>query len=129
MEDHLGMNIQLASAPEVLPDHEAKGLCITVPLTARPDEVLLDAINASPAITAYCESVEPQESALVLALKKDAGPEGLGTLMTAVSSLIELSNKDREAAAKTEEELRLDELRREQADAEAALQAWWESRS
>jgi hypothetical protein len=123
------MNIQLASAPEVLPDAEAKGLCIAVPLTARPDEVLLDAINASPAITAYCASVEPEESALVLALKKDAGPEGLGTLMTAVSSLIELSNKDREAAAKTEEERRLDELRREQADAEAALQAWWESRS
>lgn len=123
------MNIQLASAPEVLPDHEAKGLFITVPLTARPDEVLLDAINASPAITAYCASVEPQESALLLALKKDAGPEGLGTLMTAVSSLIELSNKDREAAEKTEEERRLDELRREQADAEAALQAWWESRS
>jgi hypothetical protein len=123
------MNIQLASAPEVLSDHEAKGLCITVPLTARPDDVLLDAINASPAITAYCASVEPEESALVLALKKDAGPDGLGTLMTAVSSLIELSNKDREAAEKTEEERRLDELRREQADAETALQAWWESRS
>lgn len=123
------MNIQLASVPEVLPDPEAKGLCITVPLTARPDEVLLDAINASPAITAYCASVEPEESALLLVLKKDAGPEGLGTLMTAVSSLIELSNKDREAAAKTEEERRLDELEREQADAEAALQAWWESRS
>jgi hypothetical protein len=123
------MNIQLASAPEVLPDAEAKGLCITVPLTARPDEVLLDAINASPAITAYCASVEPEESTLVLVLKKDAGPEGLGTLMTAVSSLIELSNKDREAAAKTEEERRLDELEREQADAQAALQAWWESRS
>jgi len=123
------MNIQLASAPEVLSGHEAKGLCITVPLTARPDDVLLDAINASPAITAYCASVEPEESALVLALKKDAGPDGLGTLMTAVSSLIELSNKDREAAEKTEEERRLDELRREQADAETALQAWWESRS
>jgi hypothetical protein len=123
------MNIQLASAPEVLPDAEAKGLCITVPLTARPDEVLLDAINASPAITAYCASVEPEESTLILVLKKDAGPDGLGTLMTAVSSLIELSNKDREAAAKTEEERRLEELERAQADAQAALQAWWESRS
>jgi len=41
--------------------------------------------------------------------------------MTAVSSLIELSNKDREAAAKTEEERRLEELKREQADAQAAL--------
>jgi hypothetical protein len=123
------MNIQLASAPEVLPDPEGKGLRITVPLTERPDEVLLDAINASPAITAYCASVEPEESALALVLKKDAGPEGLGTLMTAVSSLVELSNKDREAAAKTEEERRLDELERERADAEAALQAWWQSRS
>lgn len=123
------MHIQLASAPEVLQDPEAKGLRITVPLTAQPDELLLDAIDASPAITAYCASVEPEESALVLVLKKDAGPDGLGTLMTAVSSLIELSNKDREASAKTEEERRLEELEREQADAEAALQAWWESRS
>jgi hypothetical protein len=123
------MNIQLASAPEVLQDPEAKGLRITVPLTAQPDELLLDAIDASPAITAYCASVEPEESALVLVLKKDAGPDGLGTLMTAVSSLVELSNKDREAAAKTEEERRLEELEREQADAEAALQAWWESRN
>ncbi|HST33452.1 MAG TPA: hypothetical protein VLJ80_08015 [Solirubrobacteraceae bacterium] len=123
------MNIQLASAPEVLPDPEAKGLRITVPLTAQPDELLLDAIDASPAITAYCASVEPDASALVLVLKKDAGPDGLGTLMTAVSSLVELSNKDREAAAKTEDERRLEELEREQADAEAALQAWWESRS
>jgi hypothetical protein len=123
------MNIQLASAPEVLSDPEAKGLRITVPLTAQPDELLIDALDASPAITAYCTSVEPEESALVLVLKKDAGPDGLGTLMTAVSSLVELSNKDREAAAKTEEERRLEEFEREQADAEAALQAWWESRS
>jgi hypothetical protein len=43
------MNIQLASAPEVVSDPEAKGLCVTVPLTARPDELLLDAIDASPA--------------------------------------------------------------------------------
>jgi hypothetical protein len=123
------MNIQLASPPEVLQDPEAKGLRITVPLTAPPDELLLDALDASPAITAYCTSVEPEESALVLILKKDAGPDGLGTLMTAVSSLVELSNKEREAAAMTKEERRLEELEQEQADAEAALQAWWESRS
>lgn len=123
------MNIQLASAPEVLQDPEAKGLRITVPLTAQPDELLLDAIDASPAVTAYCASVESEGSALVLVLKKDAGPDGLGTLMTAVSSLVELSNKDREAAAKTKEERRLEELEQEQADAEAALKAWWESRS
>jgi hypothetical protein len=123
------MDIQLASAPEVLSDPEAKALRITVPLTAQPDELLLEALDASPAITAYCTSVDPEESALVLVLKKDAGPDGLGTLMTAVSSLVELSNKDREAAAKTKEERRLEELEQEQADAEAALQAWWESRS
>jgi hypothetical protein len=122
------MNIQLASAPEVLSDPEAKGLCITVPLTARPDELLLDAIDASPAVTAYCASVEPHENALALVLKKDAGPDGLGTLMTAVSSLVELTNKDREAAAKSEEERQREELERERAEAEAALQAWWESR-
>jgi hypothetical protein len=123
------MNIQLASAPEVLSDPEAKGLRVTVPLTARPDELLLDAIDASPAVTAYCASVEAEENALALVLKKDAGPDGLGTLMTAVSSLVELTNKDREAAAKSEEERRREELERERAEAEAALQAWWESRS
>jgi len=123
------MEIQLANAPEVQPDPEGKGLRIKVALTARPDELLLDAIDASPAVTAYCASVEAEEQALALVLKKDAGPDGLGTLMTAVSSLIELTNKDREAAAKTKEERRREELEQERAEAEAALQAWWESRS
>jgi hypothetical protein len=123
------MEIQLANAPEVQPDPEGKGLRIKVPLTARPDELLLDAIDASPAVTAYCASVEPEEQALALVLKKDARPDGLGTLMTAVSSLVELTNKDREAAAKTKEERRREELEQERAEAEAALQAWWESRS
>jgi hypothetical protein len=123
------MNIQLAGAPEVLPNPEAKGLCITLPLTGRPDERLLDAIEASPTITAYCTSVEPEERALLLFLKQETGPEGLGTLLTAVASLVDLSNREREDAAKTEEQRRIEELETERADAEAALQAWWESRS
>jgi hypothetical protein len=123
------MNIQLAGAPEVLPNPEAKGLCITVPLTGSPDERLLDAIDASPTITAYCTSIETAERALVLLLKKETGPEGLSPLLTAVASLVDLSNREREDAAKTEEQRRMDELESERADAEAALQAWWNSRS
>jgi hypothetical protein len=37
-----------AGRPEVFPDREANGLCIEVPLTAQPDERLLDAIEESP---------------------------------------------------------------------------------
>jgi hypothetical protein len=128
-EDDLGMNIQLAGAPEVLPNPEAKGLCIAVTLTGTPDERLLDAIEASPTITAYCTSIEPEERALVLLLKKETGPESLSPLLTAVASLVELSNREREDAAKTEEQRRVEELEAERADAEAALKAWWEGRS
>ena len=125
-EENPAANIQLAGAPEVLTSPEAKGLCIRVPLTAPPDEQLLNLIRTSPAIRAYCDSVEPEESALLLPLKKDTGSEGLGTLMTAVASLINLANDERKAAAQTEEEREIEELERARADAEAELQAWWE---
>jgi hypothetical protein len=123
------MKIELAGAPEVLPNPEAKGLCIAVPLTGRPDERLLEAIEASPTTMAYCTSIEPEERALVLFVKKEAGPEELSPLLTAVASLVDLSNREREDAAKTDEQRGREELEAGRAHAEAALEAWWESRS
>jgi hypothetical protein len=123
------MTIELAGPPEVLANPEAKGLCIAVPLTAAADERLLEAIVASPTIMAYCRSIESEGDALLLLLKKDSGPEGLRTLLTAVSSLVDLTNGEREDAAKTDEQLRLDELDAEREQAEVELRAWWDSRA
>lgn len=122
------MKIDLAGRPHTLADPE-RGLSITVPLTEPPDELLLDAIEESPTITAYCKSVEADERALVLLLKKESGTDGLSTLLTAVSSLVDSTNGEREDAAKTERERLLDELADQREQAEAELLRWWQSRA
>lgn len=77
---------------------------------------------------AYCRAVETDERALVLVLKKELAPEGLSTLLTAVASLVELTNDERAEMQKTEAERRLDELETQRTRAESELQIWWESR-
>lgn len=122
------MRIQLAGPPEALCNPEEKGLRVAVPLSDPPDERLVEAIAASPTIMAYCRSVETDERALVLVLKKESGPEGLGTLLTAVASLVDLTNDERAEAHKTDEERRLDELEAQRKQAESELETWWEQR-
>lgn len=123
------MNIELAGPPQALPGTDPEGLCIKVALTAPPDERLLDAIEASPPLSAFCSSVESDEQALVLFLKSETGPETLSTLLNAVSSLVDRANAERRDVAKTEEQRRLEELEGRRADAEAELRVWWERRS
>lgn len=122
------MRIQLAGPPEARSDPEEEGLCVAVPLSDPADERLLAAIAASPTIMAYCRAVETDERALVLVLKKELAPEGLSTLLTAVASLVELTNDERAEMQKTEAERRLDELETQRTRAESELQIWWESR-
>ena len=94
-----------------------------------PDERLLEAIEQSPPIAAFCGAIDTDEHALVLLLKSETGPEELSTLLNAVSSLVDRANAEREDVAKTEEQRRLEELEGQRADAEAELRVWWERRS
>ena len=122
------VNIELAGPPEALSGGDGEGLRIKVPLTAPPDERLLDAIEQSPPITAFCGSIDTDEHALVLLLKSATEPEALSTLLNAVSSLVDRANAEREDLAKTDEQRRLEELEAQRADAEAELRVWWERR-
>lgn len=124
-----GPRIRLAGRPEIVSDPEDKCLRIAIPLSDPADGRLVDAIAESPTVMAYCRSVEADERALALVLKKESATEGLRTLMTAVASLVDLTNDERDEAAKTDEQRRLDELQAHRGEAESELEAWWESRT
>jgi hypothetical protein len=122
------MDIDFAGRPEIIDGPEAGEIAVRVPLTAPPDEMLLDSLEHSPQIASFCDKLEPEGQALVFH-PKDGGPGGLGTMLTAVQSLLALTNSERAAQAMSEEEVqaRAAEARRREADDE--LQAWWDQQT
>jgi hypothetical protein len=122
------MDIGFAGRPEIVDGPDAGEIAVKIPLTAPPDELLLESLEHSPQIASFCDKLEPVGHGLVLH-PKDGGPGGLGTMLTAVQSLLALTNSERAAQAMSEEEMqaRAAEARRREADDE--LQAWWDQQT
>jgi hypothetical protein len=119
------VNIEIAGEPEaaVLPDRPE--LCIRIPLTATPDDVLIDALENSPQISSFCERLEPYEDGLLI-YPKGGNSAGMGTALTAIQQLLALTNNQRAERLMSEEERAAKALEEERRQVAAELKAWWE---
>jgi hypothetical protein len=116
--------IDIAGRPEAFHHPDVEDLCIRIPLTGAPDQLLIEELSASPQISSYFTRLEPRECELI-AYPNEAGMEGLSTLLTAIGALLARANQRRLEQAMTEEEreARAAEARKRQIDAE--LNDWW----
>jgi len=117
------MSIEIAGQPETRRTEDGD-LCIEVPLTAEPDELLMKELSASPPLVSLCERIEPAEQALHI-YPNEGGISAPTTILTAVRALIGAANEARAGELMSEQE-------REDAAAEAQrdqvqqqLGAWW----
>ena len=97
------LRIDIAGRPEALQHPDVGELRIRIPLTGAPDQLVIEALSASPQISNYCTRLEPHEHELI-AYPNGARLEGLCTLLTAISAVLARANERRLEQAMTEEE-------------------------
>lgn len=119
------MDIELAGRPEAIEAGETNDVAIRVPLTAEPDELLLEALKKSPPISNLCARLEAGDQELIFYLN-DRSVGGLGTAMTAIQALISSTNDERAAQNMTKEELEAEAAADRRRTVDAELSAWWE---
>ena len=117
--------IDVAAPPRRVAVPGAIGEAIAIPLTAAPDELLLESLRTSELVTSYC-AVEADGINLVLRPVGQYG-EDIGGMLTAVNSVIDSANHAREQSEKPE---RFDSTRDQGARAKVDLEIdhWWKSR-
>jgi hypothetical protein len=122
------MDIEIAAPPKTVDSPDASEFAICIPLTAAPDELLLDALRKSPQISSFCRRLETADQTLVVAAK-DEDFEGVGTVLTAIQALIASTNAERAVQSMSEEEREAEERSAKRGELDAEIQAWWEQRS
>jgi hypothetical protein len=125
-EQVLTMDIEIARRPETFRPTDTTEICVRIPLTATPDEVLMDELASSPQLASFCERIERGERELVVYLRED-DVAGLSTMLTAIQALVAIANGKRASEAMTgaQGESRAVEARQRKMDAE--LEAWWDA--
>jgi hypothetical protein len=121
------MNIELAASPETIDAEKAAEVAIRLPLTAPPDELLMKALERSPQISSFCDRLEATDQQLVIRLQDDR-LAGLGTVLTAIQSLLSLTNAERAAQDKADEQIEAEAAEAKRTEVDVELQQWWEQR-
>jgi hypothetical protein len=116
--------IRVADVPRTIAEHDGSGLSIEIPLTAEPDELLLQELRGSPPLSSLCEAIELRERSLVIR-PNEGGLEALKTMLTAVVALIETANQARADAAMSEEEREAAAAEEKRREVQGELEAWW----
>jgi hypothetical protein len=122
------MDIEIAATPKTIESPDASEFAICIPLTAPPDELLLDALRKSPQISSFCQRLEAEDEALVVAAKDD-GFEGIGTVLTAIQALIASTNTERAVQSMSDEEREAEARETKRRELDADIQMWWEQRA
>jgi hypothetical protein len=118
------VDIDMAGTPETVAAEEAAGMSIRIPLTGEPDELLLEELKGSPAVMSFCDAIEPDGQALLLAVN-DHGLGALTTMMTAIGSLIATANRTRAEGAMTEQERSAAAAEEARSRVQEELERWW----
>jgi hypothetical protein len=118
-----GLQIEIAGPPATCASDRA-GVCIEIPLTAEPDELLLKELKKSPPLSSLCEGVEVREQSLVLH-PNEGGLAALKTMLAAVLALIETANQVRADEAMSDEEREAAAAEALRSEVQAELEAWW----
>jgi hypothetical protein len=122
------MDIHIAARPRAVEGPEGEGIAICIPLTSPADELLVEALEHSPQIASFCDRLEPRGEELIV-YPKDAGSGGLGTMLTAIQSLLVLTNDERATQAMSDEEMQAKAVEAEKREVEGELRAWWDQRT
>jgi hypothetical protein len=122
----LTMDIDIARRPETLRHADGGEICVRIPLTATPDQVLMDELASSPQLASFCARIEPGEQELIVYPRED-DVAGLSTTLTAIQALVAIANGKRASEEMTDaqDEARALEARKGRMDAE--LQTWWDA--
>jgi hypothetical protein len=118
------IEIEVAGAPRTIAEDDAGALSIEIPLTAEPDELLLNELKGSPPLSSLCESIELRERSLLIH-PNEGGLRALKTMLTAVVALIETANHARAEAAMSDEERQAAAVEEQRREVQAELEAWW----
>ena len=120
------MDIDIARRPETFRHADGAEIVVRIPLTAKPDQVLMDELASSPQLASFCERIEPGEHELVVYPRED-DVAGLSTTLTAIQALVAIANGKRASEKMTDaqDEAIALEARKRRMDAE--LQAWWDA--
>lgn len=121
------MDIEIAAIPETIDVPDRSGITIRIPLTAAPDELLVDALQKSPQISSFCRRIETESEALIV-VAKDDGLDGVDTVLTAIQSLVASTNAERAIQGMTAEELAAEATRAKRVEVDASIQEWWGQR-
>jgi hypothetical protein len=121
------MDIDIARRPETVRHTAGAEILVRIPLTATPDQVLMDELASSPQLASFCEKIEPGEQELVVYPREDDDVAGLSTTLTAIQALLAIANGKRasEEMSEAQGEARALEARERTIDTE--LQAWWDA--
>jgi hypothetical protein len=121
-----GTSVQIEMAgPPATHASDRAALCIEIPLTAEPDELLLKELKKSPPLSSLCDGVEVRERSLVL-LPNEGGLAAVKTMLAAVVALIETTNQARAEEAMTDDEREAAAAAVLRSEVEAELGAWWD---
>jgi hypothetical protein len=120
---HGAMQIEIAGPPATYASDRAE-VCIEIPLTAEPDELLLKELKKSPPLSSLCETFEVREHNLVL-YPNEGGLAALKTMLAAVLALIETTNQVRADEAMSDEQREAAAAEALRSEVRAELEAWW----
>jgi hypothetical protein len=120
------MDIEIARRPETFRHADGAAICVRVPLTATPDQVLMDELASSPQLASFCERIEPGEQELVVYPRED-DVAGLSTTLTALQALVAIANGKRASEAMTDAQGQARALEAKKRRIDAELKAWWDA--
>jgi hypothetical protein len=118
-----GLQIELAGPPATCVSERA-AICIEIPLTGEPDELLVKELKKSPPLLSLCEDIEIGGQILVLHPNED-GLAALKTMLAAVLALIETTNRARADEAMSDEQRAAAAAEALRSEVQGELEAWW----
>jgi hypothetical protein len=121
------MDIDIARRPETVRHADGAELLVRIPLTATPDQVLMDELASSPQLASFCEKIEPGEQELVVYPREDDDVAGLSTTLTAIQALLAIANGKRASEEMTEAQGEARALEARERSMDTELQAWWDA--